>query len=54
MRASGLIKKYTVRELLQELSNITKIIYSGKYGYIITEISKNQREILQALQINID
>lgn len=54
MKDTGLIKKYTVREILQNLANITKVIYSGRYGYIITEISKSQREILEALKIVIN
>ncbi|MFN7094256.1 MAG: hypothetical protein ACK4M7_02730, partial [Burkholderiales bacterium] len=53
MTSTDLIKKYTVKELLNEISNITKITYSGKHGSIITELSKSQREILQALQISI-
>jgi hypothetical protein len=51
MRQSGLIKQYTVRELLQEMDTLTKIKYSGKYGHILTEVTKPQREILQALNI---
>jgi len=53
IKSTDLDGKYTVRELLNEMSNITKITYSGKYGSIITEISKSQREIVQALQISI-
>lgn len=51
MRASGLIKQYTVRELLQEMETLTKIKYSGKYGHILTELTKQQREILKSLSI---
>ena len=51
MRASGLIKQYTVRELLQEMLTLTKIKYSGRYGHILTELTKSQREILQSLNI---
>jgi transposase len=53
MRKSDLIKHYTVRELLQETETLTKIKYSGKYGHIITEMTKPQREILAALNIDI-
>lgn len=53
MRRSGLMKHYSVRELLQETETLTKIKYSGKYGYIITEMTKPQREILTALNIDI-
>jgi len=49
MRDSGLIKQYRVCELLQEIETLTKIKYSGKYGYIITEMTKPQREILGCL-----
>ena len=51
MRATGLIKQYTVRELLQEMETPTKIKYSGKYGHILTELTKPQREILKCLNI---
>ena len=51
MRKSNLIERYTVRELLQEMNTLTKVKYSGKYGYILTEITKPQREILKSLNI---
>ena len=51
MRKSKLIEKYTVRELLLEMDPLTKIRYSGKYGQILTEITKPQREILELLGI---
>ena len=53
MRASGLIKQYTVRELLQEMETLTKITYTGKYGHIITELTKQQKEILGCLNIEL-
>ena len=53
MRKSGLIKRYTVRELLQEMETLTKVKYSGKYGHILTEVTKPQREILQGLNIKL-
>jgi hypothetical protein len=53
MRESGLIEHYTVRELLREMDTLTKINYSGKYGHILTELTKPQREILKALDIPI-
>ena len=52
MRDSGIIKKYTVRELLQEMETLIKIKYSGKYGQILTEITKPQREILKCLNVD--
>lgn len=51
MRKSGLIERYTVRELLQEMETLTKVKYSGKYGHILTELTKPQREILQGMNI---
>lgn len=51
MRKSTLIERYTVRELLQEMDTLTKVKYSGKYGHILTEITKPQREILKGLNI---
>jgi transposase len=54
MRASGLIKKYTVRELLQEMETLTKIKYSGKYGHILTELTKQQKEIFDCLNIELN
>jgi len=51
MRKSNLIDRYTVRELLQEMATLSQIKYSGKYGNILTEMTKPQREILSALNI---
>lgn len=53
MRESDLIKHYTVHELLQETETLSKIKYSGRYGYIFTEMTKPQRDILNALNIKI-
>ena len=53
MRKSKLIERYTVRELLQEMETLTKVKYSGKYGHILTEITKPQREILSGLNIEL-
>lgn len=54
MRKTGLIEQYTVRELLQEMETLTKIKYSGKYGHILTETTKQQREILKGMHIELD
>ena len=51
MQTSKLSEKYTVRELLLEMDPLTKIRYAGKYGQILTEITKPQREILELLNI---
>ena len=53
MRASALIGRYSTRELLQEMETLTKVKYSGKYGHILTEITKPQREILKGLKIEL-
>jgi transposase len=53
MRTSGLIEKYTVRELLREMETLTKVTYTGKYGHILTELTKAQREILKELKIEV-
>lgn len=53
MRESGLIGRYTTRELLQEMETLTKVKYSGKYGHILTEVTKSQREILKGLNIEL-
>ena len=49
MRGANLFKKYTVRELLAELKNIKLAQINGQT--IITEVSKKQRLILQAFDI---
>ena len=53
MRTSGLIEKYTVRELLQEMETLTKVTYTGRYGHILTELTKAQRDILKELNIEV-
>lgn len=53
MRRSRLIERYTVRELLQEMETLTKVKFSGKYGHILTEVTKPQREILEGLNVAI-
>ena len=53
MRKSGLTAKYTVRGLLLEMETLTKVKYSGKYGHILTEVTKAQRELLGKLGIDL-
>ena len=53
MRETKLIELYTVRELLLEMDPLTKIRYEGKYGQILTEVTKPQREILALLKIEL-
>ena len=51
MRETGLIDRYTVRELLLEMETLNQIRYSGKYGHILTEITKPQRQIMKSLEV---
>lgn len=51
MRKADLIGKFTVRELLEEMDPLTRVDYSGKYGHLITEVSKTQRQILESLGV---
>jgi len=53
MRNSGLVARYTVRGLLREMETLTKVKYSGKYGHILTELTKPQREVLKKLGIDL-
>jgi len=53
MRETRFIEKYTTRELLQEMETLTKVRYSGRYGCVLTEITKPQRHILESLGINL-
>jgi len=53
MRDTRLIEKLTVPELLREMETLTKINYSGKYGHILTELTKPQKDILKALDMPI-
>lgn len=53
MRETGLIEKYTVRELLEEMETLTQVRYSGKYGHILTEVTKPQRQIIEKLRIEL-
>jgi len=54
MRETGLMEKYTTRELLMEMETLTKVRYSGRYGHILTEVTKPQRHILESLGINLE
>ena len=53
MRKSALIERYTVHELLEEMETLTCVKYSDKYGSILTEVTKPQREILKNLAIEL-
>ncbi|HAV10214.1 MAG TPA: transposase, partial [Dehalococcoidia bacterium] len=52
MKETGLIDKYTVQELLLEMETLTQVRYSGKYGQILTEITKPQRLIMERLKVS--
>ena len=54
MRDTKLIEQYTVREMLREMETLTKVNYSGKYGHIMTELTKQQRQILNDLEIPLN
>jgi transposase len=51
MRKTGLIDKYLVHELFDEMETLTKVQYTGKYRHIITEITKPQRLIMESLGV---
>ncbi len=53
MRTSGLIEKYTIHELLREMETIVKVQYSGRYGHILTEVTKVQRDVLKVLDVQL-
>lgn len=46
-----MLDKYSVRELLLEMETLTQVRYSGKYGQIITEVTKPQRLIMEKLEV---
>ena len=48
LKESGLDKKYTVREILNEMESLTEVRHSHRYGVIRSETTKAQREILEA------
>ena len=53
LRESKLIEKYSVRELLREMETLVEIKYSGKYGRVLTEITKPQKKVFKALKIDL-
>lgn len=52
MRETRLAEKHTVRELLMEMETLSQIRFSGKYGHMITEITKPQRLIMESLEVS--
>jgi len=51
MRKTKLIERYTFREILREMETLARIKYTGKFGSVLTKLSKPQREILDGLEI---
>lgn len=54
MRSSDILESLTVRELLESMETYVKVSYAGRYGAVFTEITKKQRDILDALNITAD
>ena len=52
MREKDLSSRYSPKLLLGELESLTKTHYTGKYKDIVSEVSKAQREILEAFNID--
>lgn len=48
------MKKFTVHGLMNELESLTQIKFSGKYGQMHSEVTKAQREALEAFSISLD
>ena len=46
------IRKIPPRLLLGEMESLTRIHYTGKYNDVTSEVSKSQREILEAFSID--
>ena len=51
-REQGLSKRYSPRLLLGEMESLTRIRYTGRYKSITSEVSKSQREILDAFGLD--
>ena len=50
LKASGLAKRYTVRELFYELKKLS-VIEIGTKAPMVSEVTKRQREIFEAFEI---
>jgi len=53
LREQDMLKKYTVRGLMNELESLTQIKFSGKYGQMNSDVTKAQREALAAFSISL-
>ena len=54
LKEQGMMNKYTVHGLMNELESLTQIKFSGKYGQMHSEVTKAQREVLEAFSISLD
>jgi len=54
LKEQGMMKKFTVHGLMNELESLTQIKFSGKYGQMHSEVTKAQREALEAFSISLD
>ena len=54
LKEQGMMKKFTVHGLLNELESLTQIKFSGNYGQMHSEVTKAQREVLEAFSISLD
>ncbi len=52
LREQRLSDRFSPRLMLGELESLTRIHYAGKYKDVASEVSKTQREILEAFAIN--
>ena len=52
MQETKLTEKHTVRELLVEMETLSQIRFSGKYGQMLTEITKPQRLIMESFEVS--
>ena len=53
IRESKLNGKYSPKELMHEMESLTQIHYSGKYGKLLAEKTKSQRQILESFGIKL-
>lgn len=54
MRKSKSLYSATVRELLESMESYIKVTYTGRYGYIYTELTEQQRVFLNELGISAE
>lgn len=54
VRDNKKLANMTVREILEEMETLSKIIYSGRYGQVYTERTKLQVEIMEAFGVILE